>query len=341
MTFAPVRPVRIPAAVWVSAAALVVAAVLIWQGVTQHGNPDPTNHHLTLPAAVLDTGILVFRQGLEAVLVLAAIGASVERTQALDAAPVCWGIGAALAATAATWYGFLAALSAVDAPALDVQAATGVLAVAILLVLMNWFVHRVYWTGWISRHARTPRALLDTVRGTPALVWRGLALLGFSATYREGFETVVLLQNIRLEVGHQATLVGAGIGVMLTLATAALTFAARRRLPYRKILVATGVLLGGVLIVMVGEAIVQMQDAGWIATSPLHLSVPAWAGVWFSVYPSAEGLGAQAAAAALVLGSYGAAKYVYAPAWRRRPRWLIWSGARGLNEARLQRGRAQ
>ena len=33
---------------------------------------------------------------------------------------------------------------------LDMQAATGLLAIAVLLVIMNWFFHRVYWTGWIS-----------------------------------------------------------------------------------------------------------------------------------------------------------------------------------------------
>lgn len=306
-------PVRIPTAASASAAVLLLAGVLIWQSVTQHGSPDPTNHHLTLAAAVVDTGILVFRQGLEATLVLAAICASLGQSGPLDGRAVFWGVGAALAATVVTWYMLLAALAAVDAPALDVLAATGVVAVAVLLVVMNWFVHRVYWTGWISRHARTSRALLGASGRAPALLWRGLALLGFTATYREGFETVVLLQNIRLQVGHQATLIGAGIGVGLTLITAVLTFFAQHRLPYRRVLVATGVMLGGVLVLMVGETVEQMQAAGWIPASPLHLPVPAWAGVWFSVYPNAEGLAAQAAAAALVLGSYWAVRYGRVP----------------------------
>lgn len=288
----------------VCAGVLLVGGVLVWQGVTQHGNPDPTGPHLTLAAAVVDTGILVFREGLEAILVLAAIFASLGKSRALDGRPITWGVGAALAATVATWYAFSVVLAVVDAPARDLQAASGVLAVAVLLVVMNWFFHRIYWTGWIGRHAMAPRALLEAPGRAPAVVWRGLALLGFSATYREGVEVVVFLQNIRLQVGHEATLIGAGIGLALTLVTAALTFVAHHRLPYRRMLVATGVMLGGVLIVMVGETVQQMQEAGWITATTLHLPVPAWAGVWFSVYPNAEGLAAQIAAAALVLGSY-------------------------------------
>ena len=46
------------------------------------------------------------------------------------------------------------------------------------------------------------------------------------------------------------------------------------------------------------------------------LSIPGWVGLWFAVFPTVEGLVAQALAAALVLGSYFGAEY-----WRvKRPR---------------------
>ena len=37
-------------------------------------------------------------------------------------------------------------------PALQLQAATGLLAVIVLLVVMNWFFHKIYWGGWIGLH---------------------------------------------------------------------------------------------------------------------------------------------------------------------------------------------
>lgn len=59
----------------VGAAALVVAS-LVWQGVTFAGNPDLTLPHLSHGAAVMNAGLLVFREGLEAILVMAALTAS-------------------------------------------------------------------------------------------------------------------------------------------------------------------------------------------------------------------------------------------------------------------------
>jgi high-affinity iron transporter len=75
--------------------------------------------------------------------------------------------------------------------------------------------------------------------------------------------------------------------------------------------VATGVMLGVVLLVMVGEQAQEMQLAHWISTTPIHAlegRIPNWTGLWFSVFPTVETLGAQLAAAALVLGSYVAAR---------------------------------
>ena len=85
-----------------------------------------------------------------------------------------------------------------------------------------------------------------------------------------------------------------------------MTFVAHRRLPYRKMLVLTGTLLGGVLLVMVGEQAQEMQLAHWIPTTKIDWlsGIPDWAGVWFSVYPTVETLVAQFLAALLVVGSY-------------------------------------
>jgi high-affinity iron transporter len=79
-------------------------------------------------------------------------------------------------------------------------------------------------------------------------------------------------------------------------------------------LVATGILLGFVLLVMVGESVQEMQLAGWIPTTPIGVGFPGFVNLWFAAFPTVEGLAAQALAAALVVGSYFAAERV------RRPR---------------------
>jgi high-affinity iron transporter len=52
---------------------------MVWQALTSGGVPDPTAGNLSPAAAVLNSGILVFREGLEAILVLAAITAGLVR----------------------------------------------------------------------------------------------------------------------------------------------------------------------------------------------------------------------------------------------------------------------
>jgi high-affinity iron transporter len=72
-------------------------------------------------------------------------------------------------------------------------------------------------------------------------------------------------------------------------------------------LIATGVLLGAVLLVMVGEEANEMQLANWISTTNipwLAKITPDWAGVWFSIFPNWETIIAQAIAFAVVVGSY-------------------------------------
>jgi high-affinity iron transporter len=199
-------------------------------------------------------------------------------------------------------------------PALQVQALTGLLAIVVLLVVMNWFFHKVYWTGWISFHTKRKEQLLDDAstggKSRGRLLW-GLCLLGFSSVYREGFEIVLFLQSYRMRLGSDAVFQGVTFGLFLTMCVAALTFVAHRRLPYRKMLVLTGVLLGGVLLVMVGEQAQEMQLAHWLSTTTvgwLEPVLPPWMGLWFAVFPTVETLGAQALAAALVVGCYFVAR---------------------------------
>lgn len=284
--------------------ALVILAVLIWQAITAHGAPNPAASNLSPSAMALNSAILVFREGLEAVLVLAAVTAGLGRYKKGYWPPVVAGIVAALLATVASWFVLVAVISSINAPALHIQAATGLLAIVVLLVVMNWFFHKIYWTGWICHHCNRRKRLFEDPAASASKVFLGLALLGFTAIYREGFEIVLFLQDLRLKAGNAIVLNGAGIGLALTCIVAALAFVAHQRLPYKKMLIWTGVLLAGVLIVMVGESAQELQLAGWLPTHPLAIPIPAWMGVWFATFPNVEGLLSQALAASLVLGSY-------------------------------------
>src|SRR6202035_3238047 len=250
-------------------------------------NPSPT-------VAFLDIGILVFREGLECILVVGAITVSMTGAKRAQPRP--------------------GALRE-NMRALDLQAAPGWLAVIVLLLIMNWFFHKIYWGGWIRAHNRRRRALLENARTAEISrrrLWFGLVLLGFTSLYREGFEVVLFLQSYHLRLGGAVVLKGALLGIVLTGMVAVLTFVLQQRLPYRKMLITTGILLGVVLLVMVGEQAQEMQLAHWISTTPINSLkdyLPPWMGLWFAVFPTVETLVAQLIAAVLVIGSYYAAKH--------------------------------
>src|SRR5881396_1193692 len=253
-------------------AALCVVAMLVWQGVTAHGAPDPTRPDTSPTVAFLDIGILVFREGLECILVLAAITASMVGVRRAHRRPVAFGAAAAFAATLITWLIAVRIVGSLsdNMSALDLQAATGLLAVIVLLVIMNWFFHKIYWGGWIRAHNRRRKTLLENARAaeiSQSRLWWGLILLGFTSLYREGFEVVLFLQSYNLRLGGGVVLKGALLGMMLTAMVAVLTFVLQQRLPYRKMLITTGILLGVVLLVMVGEQAQEMQLAHWIPTT--------------------------------------------------------------------------
>ena len=181
---------------------------------------------------------------MEAILVLAAIAASLKGANATFRRPVAQGGAVALLATVATWFVAVWAIDRFGGPGLDTQAATGLVAVVVLLIVMNWFFHRVYWTGWITHRTTRRRRLLEQV-GLGQSVVLGFALLGFTAVYREGFEVVLFLQSLRLRAGTFVVLEGAGLGLLLTAAVGIATFALNARLPYRRMLVSGRVFCSG------------------------------------------------------------------------------------------------
>jgi high-affinity iron transporter len=299
----------------IAIAAFAIAAILVWQGITAAGNPDPTVPHTTLTSGALDIAVLVFREGLESILVLSVIMAGLRGKNKMFTRPIQAGIGLGFVAGLITW--FVAITIAGDLVtnfgALAVQAATGIPAIIVLLLVMNWFFHNVYWSGWIGMHLRKEKSLIaqasaDDATGNPNLrrLLFGLGVLGFASVYREAVEIVLFLQSYYIQLGSTVVYYGAAGGLVLTAAAGYLTLASHNRLPYKNMLVATGILLTGVLFVMVGEEVNEMQLANWIGTTNISWlqGTPAWAGTWFSIFPNVQTIVAQVAAVLLVSGSY-------------------------------------
>jgi high-affinity iron transporter len=300
----------------------VVTVILGWH--SSGGTVDPSvagnARHMSRTTAVINSAILVFREGLETILVLAAVTASFLGANKVYRRPVAIGGGVGIVATIATWFLAIWVIGLFGGRGLSLQAATGIPAVIVLLIVMNWFFHKVYWTGWISHHHKRRKGLLS---GDPESNRRaallGFGLLGFTSIYREGFEIVIFLQNLRVTFGSSVVLEGVALGALFTAAAGVLTFALHQKLPYKRLLIITGAMLLVVLFVMVGEEINEMQLAGWIGTTSVG-HWPGWLGQWFSIFPNVQTIVAQVVAVLIVVGSYMTAEYLRV--WRPRRRGL-------------------
>jgi high-affinity iron transporter len=300
---------------WWSAGILVVVGLVYMMATADTGVADPTEagadqSHATV---VFNASVIVFREGLEAVLIFAAVTASMVGSNRARRKPVAAGAGVAFLAAVVTWFAVQALLDIASPLGPRLEGITGFIAIVVLLVVMNWFVHKVYWSEWIGRHHRQRRKVLE--RGSAVSL--GLVALGFTSVYREGFEVVLFLQNLQLQAGTATVLEGVAIGLAATAAVGVVTFWLHHKLPYRKMLILTGVLLAVVLVVMTGGTALTFQELGWLPRTELPFAVPGWLGSWFEIYGTYQTIACQIGAAVLVVGSYVAAERLRSARYRR------------------------
>ncbi|MCU0497898.1 MAG: FTR1 family protein [Anaerolineae bacterium] len=264
------------------------------------------------PEAVIgNASVIVFREGLEAVLILASLLASLrsaEEKRYRDR--LILGAGLAFIATALTWVIAHRLLVFLLPLGERLEAIVSLIAIAVLLVIMNWFFHKVYWTGWLANfHTRKRQLLGGRVTITLSQTF-GLVLLGFTSIYREGFETVLFLQSLVLEAGIMVVLQGVALGLLGTAAVGFITFKLQMRLPYKKMLIVTGVMICLVLLTMIGHTVHVMQVIGWLPITPIQgVFIPYWMGQWFGLFATWQGILLQIVALIVVIGSYFLAEY--------------------------------
>ncbi len=249
-----------------------------------------------------NAAIIVFREGLEAVLILASLLGSLKMASMKRFRKPLWvGVWSALLASAVTYLALRGALLAFAQFGEKLEAVVSLVAIVVLLIITNWFFHDTYWTDWMAGFHKKKARILGAGVGQ----FVGLGLLGFTSVYREGFETALFLQALVLEAGTLSVLIGVALGLAATFAVGFIVFQVQTKLPYKKMLVVTAVMLGGVLLVMVGNTAHALQIVGWLPTHPLRFAeFPYWAGLWFGLYATWEGLVLQTVAGVFVTGSY-------------------------------------
>ncbi len=208
-----------------------------------------------------DAGFILLREGMEALLVLAALLAMLKKTPAGNAPLWVWaGAGSGLLLSAALALILSLVISAAGAAATREVLEGGVgLASVILMMTVGAWLHRrsnlKAWSGYV--HNRAGRAI--AAGGTWSLF--ALALL---AVLREGAETVILLVGIESGIGPVQLFAGVGVALVLLVLIGILVIRFSARLPLHYFFLVATILIYYLAFKIAGESIHSLQVAGVI-----------------------------------------------------------------------------
>jgi high-affinity iron transporter len=249
--------------------------------------------------------IILLREGLEAILVLAAVVAMLIKSGRREALPyVHAGWIGALALGGLTWV-IASYVVTVSGAGREVTEGVTALVAAAMLLYVGFWMHR-------HSHAARWKTFLES-RVQAALSGRTLwtlASISFLAVYREAFETVLFYQALWVEAGpagHLAVGAGCVAGFVGLALIAWLILKLGLRLPLGWFFGVGSALMALLAVVLAGKGIAALQHAGKLPVGSLDLpTIPS-----LGVYPTWQGLVTQLVLVLVILAAFTAS--------RRRP----------------------
>ncbi len=266
-----------------------------------------TDAGIGAPAIITGQSFLIlFREGFEVVLLLAVLVGYLEAARSPQyIKPILGGVALAAVATVFTVLLMPTLFRLLPVGREVLEAVVALAAVAVLFYVSFWLIARLEQKRWMEFvRARLWSAI--SVGSTTSLV-----AVGFTAVYREGFETALFYQSL-LTFGEglgRYVLLGVGLALVALAVVAHIVFALGRKLPVRKFMNTAVALVMATSVAFLGNAVNTLQSADVIAyrrTSgprlPIFLSEAT--GIW----PTVPSLLAQAGLTSIYL--FGAA-YVF------------------------------
>jgi len=253
---------------------------------------------LSPSAAALSSFVILLREGLEAILVLAAVIAFLVKADRRDALRyVHAGWISALALGVFTWFAASYLVSISGAGRELTEGITALVAAAVLLYVGFWMHSKAYAQAW-QRYVR------EKLTGalSAGTVW-ALAGLSFLAVYREVFEVVLFYQALWTQAGPNGGAAVIGGFLLAAVVLVILSWAIFRygiRLPLSLFFGISSALMAVLAVVFVGKGVAALQEAGYIAVNLVEFPRIALLGV----YPTSQGLLAQAALLLLITAGF-------------------------------------
>lgn len=239
--------------------------------------------------------IILLREGLEAILVVAASIAYLIKTGNKSMTRyIYFGVAAGLAAS-----GILAvvfnALFGGSGPQQEItEGVVALIAMLMLLYTSNWMLSRS------SEHAWNAYIKDKTVAAVSKGSLLSLAMLSFLAVFREGAETVIFYQAIFSMVSSSTSGIwwGAACAAVVLVIVFLLIRCTSVNMPIRPFFIVTSVFMAVLVMIFAGGGVHALIE-GDVVNGTYLKGVPT--SDWLGLYPYAETIAAQAAAAIVVI----------------------------------------
>ncbi|MFJ3148568.1 c-type cytochrome [Pseudomonas putida] len=240
--------------------------------------------------------LILLREGLEAILVLAAVLAFLRNTgqqSAVRSVNIGWGL--ALVAGFATWALAAYVIDVGGAQRELLEGCTALFAAVMVLWLGVWMHDRRHAAAW-QDYIKS-----SLVSGGGRF---GFAVLAFFSVYRELFEVILFYETLWLQAGpagHQAVLAGGATALVLLVGLAWVILRGSAKLPLSLFFSINAALLCVLSVVFAGHGVKALQEAGVLGTRPVSFFEFDWLGI----HPDAYSLSAQALALLAIVFLYG------------------------------------
>ena len=209
--------------------------------------------------SLLQSFVVITREGLEALLIIAAIIAYLEKSGHKRLEQKVWtGTWLAVLASLGTALAFGALFKANEGLQETLEGLTLVTASLVLFYVSHWFISKVEVSHWHAYIRGKVSQALEKGSGF------ALAVTAFVAVYREGFETVLFYQALAVSAEPAALWGGFALGVLVLLALFYLILRVEAKLDLKTIFLVTSSLLILMSIIFMGQGVHELQEAHWL-----------------------------------------------------------------------------